>query len=207
MSIDPYRFGGSEKQVRRTQARFVTLLAHHGPVLDIGCGRGIFMRSLQATGTPVVGIDTYGPAVDACRHLGLDVAQADALSYVTGRKGMFGGIFCSHVIEHLPFDVARALLGACADALVSGGRLVIVTPNPADLGVMGNTFWLDPTHVRPYPVLLLESMVVDSGLRKIDSGTFHGGLPKRAVPGYLLSRAFLGPFFGKPNAFVVAVKD
>jgi hypothetical protein len=71
---------------------------------------------------------------------------------------------------------------------------------------MNNTFWLDPTHVRPYPTLLVEAIIEEAGLHRIHSGTFHGGLPKRALPRYLLNRAFLGPFYGKPNAYVVAAK-
>jgi len=205
-SVDPYLFGGSEKQVRRTQARFISLLVNCAPVLDIGCGRGIFLRSLRAAGIPAQGIDTYGPAVEVCRRDGLNVERADALSYVSVRTEEFGGIFCSHVIEHLPFEDAQRLVKACASALTEGGRLVIVTPNPGDVGVMGNTFWLDPTHVRPYPTLLVEAIIEEAGLHRIHSGTFHGGLPKRALPRYLLNRAFLGPFYGKPNAYVVAAK-
>jgi 2-polyprenyl-3-methyl-5-hydroxy-6-metoxy-1,4-benzoquinol methylase len=205
--VNPYLFGGAEKQVRRTQARFIPLLANCAPVLDIGCGRGIFLRSLRTAGTLALGVDTYGPAIEACRRDGLNVEQADALSFLSTRTEQFGGIFCSHVIEHLPFDGAQRLVKACASALTEGGRLIIVTPNPGDVGVMGNTFWLDPTHVRPYPALLIESMMGEAGLHHIDSGTFHGGLPKRAMPRYLLNRAFLGPFYGKPNAYVVAAKD
>jgi len=175
-------------------------------VLDIGCGRGIFLRSLRAAGTPALGIDTYGPAVEACRRDGLNVEKADALSYLSTRTEEFGGIFCSHVIEHLPFEDARRLVKGCATALRQGGRLVIVTPNPGDVGVMNNTFWLDPTHVRPYPTLLIESMIEEAGLHTMHSGTFHGGLPKRAIPRYLLNRAYLGPFYGKPNAYVAAAK-
>jgi 2-polyprenyl-3-methyl-5-hydroxy-6-metoxy-1,4-benzoquinol methylase len=182
------------------------LLADCGPVLDIGCGRGIFVRSLRAAGTPVLGIDTYGPAVKACRRDGLNVEQADALSYLSARTEELGDIVCSHVIEHLTFEDAQRLVKACAAAMIEGGRLVIVTPNPGDVGVIGNTFWLDPTSVRQYPILLLGSMIEEAGFHHIRSETFHGGLPKRAILRHLLNRAFLGPFHGKPNAYVVAAK-
>ncbi|GAC1641629.1 MAG: hypothetical protein NVS4B2_31160 [Chloroflexota bacterium] len=207
MTQDPYLFGGSEKQVRRTQQRFVDVLSGASPVLDIGCGRGIFMRLLRSAGTRVVGIDPHAPAVERCRADGLDVHCADALSYLPDHTDHFGGIFCSHVIEHLDFEDGQRLVDGCATAMKRGGRLVIVTPNPSDLGVIGNTFWLDPSHVRPYPVLLLRSMVTQAGLRVVRSGVFHGGVPKREIGTYLLKRAMLGSFYGKPNAYVLASKD
>jgi hypothetical protein len=89
---------------------------------------------------------------------------------------------------------------------MSGGVLVIVTPNPRDLGVLGETFWLDPTHVRLYPVALLASMFEAAGFNVVDRGTFHGGLPKREWGKALFYRFLLGPFHGHPNAYVVGRK-
>ncbi|MGI8824490.1 MAG: class I SAM-dependent methyltransferase [Chloroflexota bacterium] len=207
MSIDPYLFGGSPRQVRNTQRRWIPVFNHSGPVLDIGCGRGIFLSMMQRLGTPVVGIDTYEPAVRACRDQGLEAHVANALSYLPSHEGAYGGIFCSHVIEHLCFEDAQRLVSLCAGALKPGGRLVLVTPNIADVGVVGGTFWLDPTHVRPYPIPLIESLVRDAGLTAVRSGTFHGGLPKRDVPQHLLYRALLGRFYGRPNASVLSTRS
>jgi O-antigen chain-terminating methyltransferase len=38
------------------------------------------------------------------------------------------------------------------------------TPNPENVIVATQTFWLDPTHVRPLPPALLEVVVIDAGL-------------------------------------------
>lgn len=207
MIQDPYEFGGSLKQIRRTQKRFVACFAAHNPVLDIGCGRGVFLQMLREAGIVGVGIDSYGPAIEACRQQGLDAEIADALEYVSSSQSTFGGIFCSHVIEHLSFEAATQLVRGCACSLKPDGVLAIVTPNSRDFGVMGETFWLDPTHVRPYPVTLLKSMVSASGLTVLDSGVYHGGLPKREWPKAIGYRLLLGPFHGRPNAFVVARKS
>ncbi len=182
MSIDPYLFGGSPRQVRNTQRRWIPVFNHSGPVLDIGCGRGIFLSMMQRLGTPVVGIDTYEPAVRACRDQGLEAHVANALSYLPSHEGAYGGIFCSHVIEHLCFEDAQRLVSLCAGALKPGGRLVLVTPN-------------------------IESLVRDAGLTAVRSGTFHGGLPKRDVPQHLLYRALLGRFYGRPNASVLSTRS
>jgi 2-polyprenyl-3-methyl-5-hydroxy-6-metoxy-1,4-benzoquinol methylase len=216
MAVDPYAFGGSVKQVRRTQRRFVHYFlsqqhARHAtppfpPILDIGCGRGIFLDMLSEEGLRAVGIDTHQPAVEQCRRNGLEAIEADALEFLEGRSAEFSGIFCSHIIEHLPFDRAQILLARCSDALIEDGSLVVVTPNSRDMGVMGETFWLDPTHVRPYPVRLLASMVEVAGLTAVEQGTFHGGLPKREWPRALFHKVFLGPFSGHPNAYIIGRK-
>ena len=203
---DPYTFGGSLRQVRRTQQRFVRPFTGREPVLDIGCGRGIFLQLLREAGIASAGIDTYPPAVEECRRQGFTAFVADALEFLPTHPAEYGGIFCSHVIEHLAFESAQRLLSLCATALRPEGRLILVTPNPRDFGVMGETFWLDPTHVRPYPVPLLAALVEATGLRVIDRGTFHGGLPKRDWPRTLFYRMLLGPFHGHPNAYVVAHK-
>jgi 2-polyprenyl-3-methyl-5-hydroxy-6-metoxy-1,4-benzoquinol methylase len=204
---DPYVFGGSAKQVRRTQRRFMRTFAGHAPVLDIGCGRGIFLQLLREAGIEGLGIDRYEPAVAACRSQGLTAHVADALDFLPEHPAAYGGIFCSHVIEHLPFDDAGRLIALCASTLTSGGMVVIVTPNPRDFGVMGETFWLDPSHVRPYPVALLASMLEAAGFEVIDRGTYHGGLPKREWGRALFYRLLLGPFHGHPNAYVVGQKQ
>jgi 2-polyprenyl-3-methyl-5-hydroxy-6-metoxy-1,4-benzoquinol methylase len=206
MCADPYLFGGSPKQVRRTQQRFVRCFSPGHPILDVGCGRGIFLQLLKESGLEAIGIDTYGPAVERCKELGFTAYRSDVLDYLRTTSTAFGGIFCSHVIEHLPFHEARELLSLCAEALVPAGILVIVTPNPRDFGVMGETFWLDPTHVRPYPPALIASIAEDANLNVIRKGTYHGGLPKREWGRALLYRWFLGPFYGRPNAYVVAQK-
>ena len=206
MCADPYLFGGSPKQVRRTQRRFVRHFSPGHPVLDVGCGRGIFLQLLKESGVDAIGIDAYGPAVERCKALGFTAYRSDVLNYLRTTSTVFGGIFCSHVIEHLRFEEACELLTRCAESLVPAGKLVIVTPNPRDFGVMGETFWLDPTHVRPYPPALVASMAKDANLTVIEKGTYHGGLPKREWGRALLYRCFLGPFYGRPNAYVVAQK-
>jgi O-antigen chain-terminating methyltransferase len=206
MCGDPYRFGGSPKQVRRTQQRFVRYFSPGHPVLDVGCGRGIFLQLLTEHGLEAIGIDTYEPAVARCEERGFTAYRSNVLSYLRTTSTDFGGIFCSHVIEHLQFDEARELVTLCAKALVPEGKLVIVTPNPRDFGVIGETFWLDPTHVRPYPPALIASMAEDANLSVLEKGTYHGGLPKREWGRALWYRLFLGPFYGRPNAYVVAQK-
>lgn len=208
-AISLYEFGGSEDLVRRIQKRFVKLFAGCGPVLDIGCGRGIFLELLASAGIESVGLDHAPESVAACEARGFTVYRQEANEYLRQNTGKFGGIFCSHVIEHMGYDDAMAFLELCYAALRPGGKLLLVTPNPEDLTIIGEIFWLDPTHVRPYPMKLLERMVEAVGFRVTMTDQFMGNwrmAGRRHLPGYLFRRLLLGRYFGRPNTMVLAEK-
>jgi SAM-dependent methyltransferase len=207
--ISLYEFGSDERVVRQVQSRFVQFFRNRAPVLDIGCGRGLFLDLLKAAGIEAVGIDHSEESVVACRERGFTVTREDARQYVGRSKERFGGIFCSHVIEHMGYDDAMNFLALCHGALRMGGVLLLVTPNPEDITIISEIFWLDPTHVRPYPKLLLESMLHANGFKIKETGQFLGSwrmVGRRRLPGYLLRRMLLGKHYGRPNTFVLAEK-
>jgi 2-polyprenyl-3-methyl-5-hydroxy-6-metoxy-1,4-benzoquinol methylase len=208
-TISLYEFGGSEDLVRRIQKRFVKLFQNASPVLDIGCGRGIFLELLTSVGIEGVGLDHSPESIAACKAKGFTVYCQEADEYLNQNPERFGGIFCSHVIEHMGYEDAMAFLELCYGAMRPGGKLVLVTPNPEDLSIIGEIFWLDPTHVRPYPRKLLERMVEAVGFRVITSEQFMGNwrmAGRRQLPGYLFRRLLLGRYFGRPNTMVLAEK-
>jgi SAM-dependent methyltransferase len=208
--ISLYQFGGHESVVRHIQRPFVRFFRGASPVLDIGCGRGIFLGLLAATGIEGIGLDHSDEAVSFCRGRGFDVVKEDARGYLSRTSRQFGGIFCSHVIEHLAYDEALELIGLSARALRPGGVILLVTPNSLDLATMSETFWLDPTHVRPYPTGLLKSMLENCGLRVVRERQFVGHwslIGRKRLPGYILRRFILGRYYGKPNALVLGRKD
>jgi 2-polyprenyl-3-methyl-5-hydroxy-6-metoxy-1,4-benzoquinol methylase len=207
--ISLYEFGSDEEVVRQVQKRFVELFRNAAPVLDVGCGRGVFLELLRNAGIQAVGIDHSEESVAACRQRGFTVYQQNAIEYLGQVAGQFGGIFCSHVIEHMSYDDAMAFLTLCHKALREGGRLLLVTPNPEDLTIIAEIFWLDPTHVRPYPKLLLESMLQANGFKVTRAEQFLGSwrmVGRRNLPGYFLRRILLGRYFGRPNTSVLAEK-
>lgn len=203
-------FYGSEAQLRLYHGRYLDSI--HGtpqnfPVLDLGCGSGVFMELVKARGRDVQGVEQAAEAVAQARGKGLAVEQGDVLQFLATRQNAASFIYCSHLIEHFAYADACHLLELCAAALVPGGRLHVNTPNPASLEVISESFWLDPTHVRPYPLPLLEKMVQRAGLVCIARG-FDGTpmLPRRTLPSRLWLRLILGRHYGLANTYMVGEK-
>lgn len=102
-----------------------------GPLLDVGCGGGLFLGMMRRRGFRVVGLDTSREAAAvAWRHHGVPAAVAD-LEHAPFRRGSFAGITMSHVLEHLPDPCVY--LAAAHRLLAPDGRLVIFVPNAASL--------------------------------------------------------------------------
>ena len=202
-------FYGNPEQLRRYLQRYLPYIkaAPSGhPVLDLGCGSGAFIELLQENGLSAVGIDLADEAVSECTAKGLNVFRDDALHFLSDKHEEYGSIFCSHLIEHFEYDDAVRLLVSIHEALVTGGRIVLITPNPASLEV-SEYFWLDPTHVRPYPLPLLVSMLEQTGFQVLDQGQqTASGLPRRGMPRRFLLKLVLGRHYGKVDSYIVGKK-
>ncbi|GIL15164.1 MAG: hypothetical protein BroJett039_03370 [Chloroflexota bacterium] len=204
-------FYGSAEQLRAYHARFLAwaiAAPPEFPILDLGCGAGVFLELARAQGRAARGVECAAEAVQLARAKGLDVVEADALEFLRAQaSSSHGAIYCAHLIEHLEPSDARVLLTEGARILAPQGRFIVLTPNPVSLDVLSETFWLDPTHVRPYPRPLLERMARRAGLEILASGHDNPpGLPRRALPRRLFLRLLLGKHYGAMNTFVVGRK-
>jgi len=132
--------------------------------LDIGCGRGEWLRMASAAGYTACGIDANPVAVDHCRNLGLCAQVADAFEYLSPKPDeSLGLVTLFLVVEHLPPGYLLELLRLIGQKLRPGGLIAIETPNPASLLMAAHYFWNDPTHVRPLPEALLTFMLEYTG--------------------------------------------
>ncbi|HEY9843365.1 MAG: class I SAM-dependent methyltransferase [Candidatus Sericytochromatia bacterium] len=134
-----------------------------GDVLDIGCGSGIFLEIARELGLPACGVDPDPDMVDVCRELGLQALAGDERLLEQWQLESLGGIHASHVIEHVDGSRAISLIENAFRTLRPGGRLVVRTPNWRNETVRHEGFWLDITHIRPYPLPLLKQVFEDAG--------------------------------------------
>jgi O-antigen chain-terminating methyltransferase len=124
--------------------------------LDIGCGRGEWLELLGEQGFNVRGIDFDDGMLQACRELGLQALNGDALVHMRSLPSESLSVITGfHIAEHLPFDELQRIVIEAKRLLVPGGVLILETPNPENISVGSNHFYLDPTHLRPIPSELL----------------------------------------------------
>lgn len=167
--VDPCAFY-DDKGVAKYQAKYVEYFKNSpGPILDLGCGHGIMLQFLKNAGIECYGVERFHANVDICKGKGLPAVQCDALTHLGELDDeSVGGIFCAHLIEHfIPPDAVK-LCHEAFRVVRPGGAFIIITPEPRDLNVMRGTFWLDITHVRPYPGQLVRQLLSEVGYQNIE---------------------------------------
>ena len=125
-------------------------------VLDLGCGRGEWLELLQKNAIAAMGVDLDTGMLEACQQINLNVQCLDALESLKHlQDGSASVVSAFHLVEHLPFDRVKDLVAECHRVLKPGGLLIMETPNPENFMVATQSFYLDPTHLRPIPPDLL----------------------------------------------------
>jgi SAM-dependent methyltransferase len=136
-----------------------------GPLLDVGCGGGLFLGMMRERGFPAVGLDVSGEAArSAWKRHGVP-ALCGTLDRAPFGAETFACITMFHVLEHL-FD-PRGFLMAAHHLLMAGGRLVVQVPNAASwqarlLGPSWNGMDV-PRHLFDFRGCDLEKMVASCG--------------------------------------------
>jgi hypothetical protein len=77
------------------------------------------------------------------------------------------------VVEHLDVEALLEFLDVAMRALAPGGLLLLETPNPANLTVGANSFYLDPSHQKPLPAELLSFLVRSRGFSDVEVRYFE----------------------------------
>ena len=100
-----------------------------GPLLDVGCGGGLFLRLLRERGHKVVGLDFSMAAAHTAWTVNRVPAMCGTLSMAPMRPAAFSVITMFHLLEHL-YDPAGYVEEA-HKLLAKDGRLVVQVPNAA----------------------------------------------------------------------------
>lgn len=96
-------------------------------VLDVGCGRGDFLKRIRPFVGKAAGLERNPSAVEHARGMGLDVTTEDLEGFASRNARSFDAVCAFHVVEHLrsPISFLRSLL-LC---LKEGGFLFLSMPN------------------------------------------------------------------------------
>jgi ubiquinone/menaquinone biosynthesis C-methylase UbiE len=162
--------------------RHIAELPANAKALDVGCGTGGFLEIVERSNPAIhtVGVDLGTPPEFLAQGTFLR-GSALALPFAADS---FDLVACSHVIEHLndPEGCVRELMRVTKP----GGIVYIETPSPRSAWVpLFNTFWDDPTHIRPYSKTALRRLLEITGGSGITAGT------KRSLPAVLFGLPYL----------------
>jgi len=136
-----------------------------GPLLDVGCGGGLFLGMMRERGHKVIGLDNSAQAAGvAWRRQQVPALAADLLRAPLPPASV-AGLTMFHVMEHL-YD-PRAFLAAARELLMRDGRLVVQVPNAGSwqarlLGSAWNGADI-PRHLTDFRSGDLENMLHDAG--------------------------------------------
>jgi len=184
-------FRGSREEVLRKQGSYLPFIQqlaidHEHPVLDIACGRGEWLELLRENGIPAEGVELNHEFATRCKGNGLIVENADLFDFFSRAEGKTYKLITGfHIIEHLSLEQQQEFLEKALERLAPGGAMLLETPNPENTSVGCCDFYLDPTHVRPLPPLLLQFLVHQAGFSSpfiVRLNRFMVGTPLRLMP-------------------------
>ncbi len=108
-----------------------------GVLLDIGCGRGAFLASMQRSGWQVAGVEFSDETAAYAR----DVYGVAVTTGLTFPEASFDVITINHVLEHL--EAPALTIQACYRLLKKDGLLIVAVPNIRSLqATVGKRVWL-----------------------------------------------------------------
>ena len=161
-------FRGTQNRIMENQRIYIPYFkGKTGPVFDLGCGRGEFLRLMKEEKIPAYGMDMYPEYTVTGKLYGVDIREGDGIAELERVQEPLGGVFSAQVIEHLGFRTVEKLCRLAYDKLEKGAWLVLETPNPMCLSTMTNAFYLDPTHERPVHPLLMEYLLKEIGFEEV----------------------------------------
>ena len=136
-------------------------------LLDVGCGRGEFLKGFKDLGMEASGLDISESAKKY--NPGIDIRVADVekekLPYP---DGYFDVVFSKSNIEHLR-DPERFMTQA-RRILKNGGKLIVLTP---DWEEVYRTFYEDYTHRTPFTVTSLTDIMTMFEFKDIEVVKFR----------------------------------
>ena len=159
------------KTLRRQYLPFVQPLISYYPdgnIFDIGCGRGEWLELMKEIGFSPYGVDLDEGMLSDCKAFNLPAELGDAIPFLKKLENESQVVVSAfHVVEHISFEQLQTVVREALRVLRPGGLLIMETPNPENIGVATRNFYLDPTHQKPIPPLLLSFLPEYYGFKRL----------------------------------------
>lgn len=161
------------------------------PLLDLGCGLGLFAHVLRQRGRcqPYLGVDVDAGKIARARQAaaGLADARFDCLDVQAPLPAQAGHVLLLDVLQYLDAQPQLALLRAASERVAPGGRLLLRTPlatgdrRDRTTRLADRLAWLVGwmgTRPRHYPdPHVLEATLTAAGLTVTAPRPLHGRTP------------------------------
>lgn len=178
-NFNPFQFTPDHRTLLEAHSRHVPYFKGCKRVLDLGAGRGLFMRTLKDADISGLGVENHRPSIEEGLAYGLEYHEADMFDFFSSPEGQkeaasCDGVYCCFVLEHLSpeevFELFRLIKTYCAPNV----RCRFITHNPEDIDALGTLFFGDLTHKRFYVPAVLAAMAKSQGFRRTEYKTFLG---------------------------------
>ena len=166
------RFRGSQDEIFRRLDYYVKKCLEdeagkeNEVCIDLGCGRGEWLKKMQEAGYRAVGVDINAEMVLACREQQLEAYKDDAIHFLQRYEDNSVSVVSAfQVIEHISKADLLELLKETYRVLKPNGRIILETPNICNIEVGTSAFQLDPTHINPMHPELTKFLAEYAGYR------------------------------------------
>jgi SAM-dependent methyltransferase len=161
------KFRGDGEVLKKRFEKYLRFFENKNAVLDLACGRGVFLELLTEKNIPSVGVDIEESFTTALKNKGFTVFNDDAINFLKNSKDSFGGVFSSQFAEHLSVRKLNLLINLVFEKITEGSFFVMETINVKSLSVFSNSVFKDPSHVSPIHPDFLIFLFEEAGFKDV----------------------------------------